>query len=121
METRFLCLPVHSLTTIPNTLFVFQPHCLDTKSNDRTFCYEVYCIDMAAVMTLSVQRFVNSWMVWGSNLLGSELLSPSRSAPRPTKPPVQCVAGLLPGGTAVEAWSGLRPPSSAEVEVRVEL
>ena len=81
-ETRFLCFLAHSLTT----LSVFQSHSLAIDSNDGTFCYEVYCFDMAAGMASSVQRFVNSWMIWVSNLLESQLpsLRPERPRDRPS-------------------------------------
>ena len=46
---------------------------------------------------------------------------PSRSALRPTQPPVQWITCLFPGSKATGAWRRPPTPSSAEVKERVDL
>jgi len=52
---------------------------------------------------------------------GRDFSHPSRPALVPTRPPMQCLPGLFPGGKAAGAWRLLSTPSSVEVKERVEL
>jgi hypothetical protein len=57
---------------------------------------------MAAGMALSVQRFVNGWMVWGSNPLEEQLSVFVQIGPEADQ--ASCTTGHFPGGTEAEAW-----------------
>jgi len=52
---------------------------------------------------------------------GRDFPHPSRSALRPTQPPIQRVPGLFPGSKAAGVWRRPPTPYSAEVEGRVQL
>ena len=52
-----------------------------------------------------IQRLATGRTVRGSNPGGGRHFPyPSRPAPRPNQPPIQCLSGLIPGGKAVGAW-----------------